>query len=96
MKIVLIQNTNTFVEAMQMRRCIKTHLIPRLLQDTGDHGAGRGDFLDKNLILVIGPEGGIIDYEIELLKAAGCQLIGLGPRILRTESVLPLLVGKLF
>jgi RsmE family RNA methyltransferase len=52
--------------------------------------------VDKHILLVVGPEGGIIDYEIELLKAAGCQLIGLGPRILRTESVLPYVVGKLF
>ena len=51
---------------------------------------------EKAIVLIIGPEGGIIDYEIELLKAAGCQLMDLGPRILRTESVLPLLVGKLF
>jgi RsmE family RNA methyltransferase len=51
---------------------------------------------DKPVLLVIGPEGGIIDYEIELLKAAGCRPIDLGPRILRTESVLPYIVGKLF
>jgi RsmE family RNA methyltransferase len=50
----------------------------------------------KDIVLVIGPEGGIIDYEIELLKAAGCQTIDLGPRILRTETVLPYVVGKLF
>jgi 16S rRNA (uracil1498-N3)-methyltransferase len=50
----------------------------------------------KPLIVVIGPEGGIIDYEIELLKSAGCHTIDLGPRILRTESVLPFMVGKLF
>ncbi len=48
------------------------------------------------ITLIIGPEGGIIDYEIELLKAAGCQPIDLGPRILRTEYVLPYVVGKLF
>jgi RsmE family RNA methyltransferase len=51
---------------------------------------------DKPIVLVVGPEGGIIDYEIELLKAAGCQTVDLGPRILRTESVLPYVVGKLF
>jgi len=51
---------------------------------------------DKQILLVVGPEGGIVDYEIELLKAAGCQPIDLGPRILRTESVLPYVVGKLF
>jgi RsmE family RNA methyltransferase len=51
---------------------------------------------DKHILLVIGPEGGIIDYEIELLKKAGCQPLDLGPRILRTEAVLPYVVGKLF
>ncbi len=50
---------------------------------------------DKDITLIIGPEGGIIDYEIELLKSAGCHPIDLGPRILRTESVLPYVVGKL-
>jgi len=59
-------------------------------------GLGRGDYPDMPITLVIGPEGGIIDYEIELLKAAGCQPIDLGPRILRTETVLPYVVGKLF
>jgi len=51
---------------------------------------------DKHIILIIGPEGGINDFEIELLKSAGCQLIDLGPRILRTEYVLPYVVGRLF
>jgi RsmE family RNA methyltransferase len=51
---------------------------------------------NQPIILIVGPEGGIIDYEIELLKAAGCQPIDLGPRIQRTESVLPFVVGKLF
>ncbi len=50
----------------------------------------------KHIVLIIGPEGGIIDYEIGLLKAAGCQTIDLGPRILRTELVLPYIVGKIF
>jgi 16S rRNA (uracil1498-N3)-methyltransferase len=48
------------------------------------------------LFLILGPEGGIIDYEIELLKNAGCYTIDLGPRILRTDSVLPFIIGKLF
>jgi len=52
--------------------------------------------ISQSIVLIIGPEGGIIDYEIELLKSAGCQLIDLGPRILRTDSVLPFVVAKLF
>jgi len=59
-------------------------------------GLGRGAHSEKPVTLIIGPEGGIIDYEIEQLKAAGCQPMDLGPRILRTETVLPFIVGKLF
>jgi len=47
-------------------------------------------------VIIIGPEGGIIDYEIEALKTAGCKFVDLGPRILRTDSVLPFFVGKIF
>ncbi len=57
---------------------------------------GQAGIQDKHIVLIIGPEGGIIDYEIGLLKAAGCQPIDLGPRILRTEYVLPYVVGRLF
>jgi 16S rRNA (uracil1498-N3)-methyltransferase len=60
------------------------------------NGFGRGDLSDTPIILIIGPEGGIIDYEIGLLKAAGCRTLDLGPRILRTEIVLPYVVGRLF
>lgn len=37
--------------------------------------------------VVIGPEGGIADNEIELFKEAGAKIITLGNRILRTETV---------
>jgi len=71
---------------------------PTIVVGTRPGGLGRGDQNkgQRPIFLVIGPEGGIIDYEIALLKAAGCQPIDLGPRILRTESVLPYVVGKLF
>lgn len=36
--------------------------------------------------IVIGPEGGITAEEIGAMKAAGCQPVTLGPRILRTET----------
>ncbi len=36
--------------------------------------------------LWIGPEGGFSQEEIEMVKEAGIQTIGLGPRILRTET----------
>ena len=36
--------------------------------------------------LVIGPEGGLSDDELEQAIAAGCKPVRLGPRILRTET----------
>jgi len=46
--------------------------------------------------LAIGPEGGWIDAEVQSLLKAGLQPLDLGPRILRTETALAALVGKLF
>lgn len=47
------------------------------------------------LALAVGPEGGWIDYERGMLEAAGFAPVSLGPRILRTESALPVLLGRL-
>ena len=46
--------------------------------------------------MVIGPEGGFIPYEIELLEKNGCQAVSLGNRILRTETVISYVLGRLF
>jgi len=36
--------------------------------------------------LLIGPEGGFTDEEVAAARAGGARAIGLGPRILRTET----------
>lgn len=46
--------------------------------------------------LLIGPEGGFIPYEIELLEQNGCQAVSLGNRILRTETAISYILGRLF
>ena len=43
----------------------------------------------------LGPEGGFTDYEFELLRSLGAEPISLGERILRTETALAFLLGKL-
>lgn len=47
-------------------------------------------------LLLVGPEGGFINWEIEKLLAAGCKGIHLGPRILRVETAVTALLARLF
>ena len=42
---------------------------------------------EYNIAVIIGPEGGLEVKEVELLQNAGCKVISLGSRILRTETV---------
>jgi 16S rRNA (uracil1498-N3)-methyltransferase len=44
---------------------------------------------------VIGPEGGFIPYEREKLAAAGCRQVNIGARILRVETAIPFILGRL-
>jgi len=50
----------------------------------------------KPVSLAVGPEGGFIDYEIKKLEETGFRTGHLSERILKVETVLPYLVGKLF
>lgn len=50
---------------------------------------------DKNedTVLIIGAEGGWIEYEVELFKKIGVQSASIGQRILRTETAVSVLCG---
>lgn len=56
-------------------------------RDAAGHSASRW-------CLAIGPEGGWQAHEVELFQAAGFEVLGLGPRILRVETALPVLAGQ--
>ena len=61
--------------------------IRRLLLAPGAPGrlATLGPF-DGPVHLLVGPEGGWSPRELAMFSAAGCSAIGLGPRVLRTET----------
>jgi len=46
--------------------------------------------------LAIGPEGGFIDREISSLEGIGFTPVALGPRILRVETAVASVIGRLF
>ena len=47
-------------------------------------------------VLVVAPEGGFTDFEIELLVTQGATPVSIGSRILRVETAVPVLIGRLF
>ena len=65
-----------------------------LLAHPGDHPPAPHTINHPGL-LVIGPEGGFIPYEVEKFQAAGCDTVSLGPRILRVENAISSLLGRL-
>jgi len=50
----------------------------------------------RNITLVVGPEGGFIEYELDKLVTCGFTPVSLGGRILSTETVVPALISRLF
>ncbi|WGL17508.1 16S rRNA (uracil(1498)-N(3))-methyltransferase [Microbulbifer bruguierae] len=52
--------------------------------------------IQQQTTLAVGPEGGFIPYEVEKLQEAGFAPVHLGPRILRVETALPVLMSRLF
>lgn len=61
-----------------------------------------GDFpacpraVEQPVTLAIGPEGGWIPYEVDLLRASGLNPVQLGTRILRVETAVTALLARLF
>ncbi|MGM0701800.1 MAG: 16S rRNA (uracil(1498)-N(3))-methyltransferase [Pseudomonadota bacterium] len=62
------------------------HEALRLVLHPGTAGALERDEVPAAVALLIGPEGGLAEREVEAAQAAGFAPLGLGPRILRTET----------
>ncbi|KFE56095.1 16S rRNA (uracil(1498)-N(3))-methyltransferase [Pseudomonas syringae] len=76
--------------------------LPQLVDGTLGLVGHPGDFpacpraVTDPVTLAIGPEGGWIPYEVDLLSKAGLQPVQLGERILRVETAVTALLARLF
>ena len=86
-KPTVIENTLDFTSAINTH-CEKELAI--ILQVNSEDSAK--DYIKnslqapQNIVLFVGPEGGFTDSEVLLSKEMGFIVLGLGPRVLRTET----------
>ncbi|CAN5134633.1 16S rRNA (uracil(1498)-N(3))-methyltransferase [soil metagenome] len=60
-----------------------------VLEPTAELTLGALETDDRDLILVVGPEGGISPQELDALSAAGATVVRLGDEVLRTSTAGP-------
>jgi len=60
-----------------------------VLEPTARHTLAELEVDDRDIVLVVGPEGGVADHELELLTAAGASTVRLGNEVLRTSTAGP-------
>ncbi|MEZ5567744.1 MAG: 16S rRNA (uracil(1498)-N(3))-methyltransferase [Halioglobus sp.] len=99
----LEQACDTQLPAVHLQRRFKPFaedLLPALcanrqalLAHPGAHPACPARLQGEQL-LVVGPEGGFIPFEVASLQAAGCRAVSLGTRILRVENAVACLLAR--
>ena len=96
----LEQAVDTIAPAVHLRRLFRPFVeeeLPAIIDGSRAivaHPGGPQASLSTPLTLAIGPEGGWIAAEIDSLRAVGFEVASLGPRILRVETALAVLLGR--
>ena len=83
MKVTSAETVEQFVAGASGRHVLLAHPDP---DAPSLANAMNGIASEDAVTIAIGPEGGFTDDEVEAAKAAGRQVVTLGPRILRIET----------
>jgi RsmE family RNA methyltransferase len=101
----LEQARDTMLPAIETRRFFRSFVeeeLPSVARDSlalVAHPYASVEFprhVSQPVTLVIGPEGGFIAQEIASLERVGCLPVTMGERILRVETAVATLIGRLF
>lgn len=49
----------------------------------------------QEILVIVGPEGGITDSELELFNQAGARIVGAGQQVMRSSTAGPVVIGYL-
>lgn len=75
-----------FEEVIKLKDQYDLSLLPWELEENTSLKKVLSSNKPKEILILIGPEGGFSQEEVKLAKSAGFTTITLGPRILRTET----------
>lgn len=102
-RLGLEQAVDTVPPEIHLRKRFKPFVedeLPGLMTDATTWLAHPGEVRDKpraaarKAVVIVGPEGGFIPYEVERFDALGVLRLSLGERILRVETAVPVAVVK--
>lgn len=84
------------VDTAGLAAVAKASALALVLEGTAEGQLARIDLpAEGDVVLVVGPEGGITDAELETLQAAGAFPVRLGPTVLRTSTAAAVALGAL-
>lgn len=84
--IPLVNEILSFVQMIKLLENEESVIVPYEDEKQQSIKTVLSNIKNKKIHLIIGPEGGFEDTEIERLKEIGANIVTLGPRILRTET----------
>ncbi len=86
-KPAIIENTLDFNDAIKLYNTSELAIILQVNSEVSAKNYIKNSLqAPSNIVLFVGPEGGFTDNEVLLGKEMGFISLGLGPRVLRTET----------